>query len=193
MPISGIREVVFYLGRPADGQRPAGAVVVPGRPVDANQTRWAASFPLRDAKLGPTEITAEFVAGVGLSQSATASVEVVEAIPVEPGGIRGTVREGERPQVGFEVVARDEKNAERGKAKTDDRGRFTIGGLPPGSYQGRQRQGDVSDAGDGERRGRSRQDHRGRGPNVPRPLTRPGGPEGSGPVSRDGPRWWCRP
>ena len=135
LPMSGIREVVFYPGRPVDGQRPPGVVVVPGQPVDSSRTVWAVAFPLRDAKLGPVDLTSEFVAGVGLSQFATTNVEVVETIPTAPGEIRGIVREGERPQAGFEVVVRDEKSAEKGKTQTDDRGRFVVRGLPPGTYQ----------------------------------------------------------
>ena len=95
----------------------------------------AATVPLGEAKLGPVEVSAEFVAGVGLARSDTATLAVVETIPVEPGRIRGTVREGNRPQPGFEVRVLDEKGAEKQKATTDEMGQVEVGGLAPGAYE----------------------------------------------------------
>ena len=74
-------------------------------------------------------------AGVGQSQFATATLAVVEVIPPEPAPLRGLVHEGYRPQAGFEVIVRDDKGAEKRRAKTDETGRFEIaakrfGGAP---------------------------------------------------------------
>ncbi len=135
MPDSGIKEVAFFAGRPVDGKRPPGVAVVPGKPVGAGRETWAASLPLSDAKLGPLEVSVEFVAGVGPSRFDTATIAVVESIPVEPGKIKGTVKEGERSQPGLEVRLYDEKNAEKGKATTDDEGQFEFAGLAPGTYE----------------------------------------------------------
>ena len=135
VPDSGLKEVVFFAGRPADGKRPAGVATVPGRPVDPGRTTWTAALPLADAKVGPVEVSVEFVAGVGLGRFDTATLAVVEAIPAEPGTIRGSVREGSRPQPGFEVRVLDEKGAEKGKVRTDEAGRFEVAGIAPGNYE----------------------------------------------------------
>ena len=135
VPQSGIKEVAFFLGRPAGGKRPPGVVAVPGRPVDPDRTIWAAALPLNEAKLGPVDVSVEFVAGVGLGSFATATLTVVEAIPVEPGKIRGTVKQGDRPQSGLAVRVLDDKGAEKKQAKTNDLGGFEITDLAPGTYR----------------------------------------------------------
>jgi hypothetical protein len=135
VPDSGIKEVAFFIGKPVDDKRPAGAAVIPGQPVGAGREAWSAKLPLVDAKLGPLEVSVEFVPGAGPSRFATATLTVVEAIPIEPGKIKGTVKEGDRPQPGFDVVVYDDKGAEKGKAKTDDSGQFEVANLSPGNYE----------------------------------------------------------
>ena len=134
-PDSGIKEVVFFAGRPLDGKRPAGAAVVAAKPVAGDRESWTAALPLADARLGPLDVSVEFVPGVGPSRFESATISVVDAIPVAPGVIRGLVREGSRPQPGFEVRVYDEKGADKGTTKTDASGRFEVGNLAPGTYE----------------------------------------------------------
>ena len=136
VPSSGVREVNLFAGRPTgDGKRPAGVTTYPARPLDAGRTTWEGTVTLADAKLGPLDLSVEFVAGNGLAQYATTSIGVVETIPVDPGVVQGVVKEGQLPQPKLEVLAFDEKNVEKGKATTDDLGRFVLKGLAPGKYQ----------------------------------------------------------
>jgi hypothetical protein len=59
--------------------------------------------------------------------------------PPKPGKIEGTILEGasddERPQANLEVVLRDEKGAEKAKAKTDEKGKFVFDNVEPGKYK----------------------------------------------------------
>ena len=136
IPASGLKEVVFFAGRHgADQKRPPGTLPVAGRPTDSDRTSWQASLSLAEAKAGPLEITVEYVAGNGLSRSDTINVAVVDSIPIEPGVIQGTVKEGNRPQPNFDVQILDEKGAEQRKVQTNAAGQFTVRGLAPGKYQ----------------------------------------------------------
>ena len=136
VPSSGVRAVNLFVGRPtSDGKRPDGVTPYPARPLDAGRTTWEGTVPLGDAKLGPLDLSAEFVAGNGLARFATTSLGVVETIPVDPGVVRGVVKEGPRPQPNLEVRALDEKKVEKAKATTDALGRFALQGLAPGKYQ----------------------------------------------------------
>jgi hypothetical protein len=131
--LSGIAEVQFFVGKPADGKLPAGVAAVPGQPIDAARTLWTAELPLTAAQ-GSTAISAQFTNGVGLSCFATATVDVVAAVPAATGKIIGKVLEGPRPQAGLEVILKDDKGTELVKARTGPDGTFSIEKVPPGKY-----------------------------------------------------------
>src|SRR5206468_4120787 len=95
---AGVRKIVMFAGRPVDGKLPPGAVTVEARPTDFTRTSWSAQFPVPDDRKGPLDVSVEFESGVGLSAFDTATVQVVETVPEEPGGLLGIVVEGTRPQ-----------------------------------------------------------------------------------------------
>jgi hypothetical protein len=130
-----IQKVVMFAGRPADGKLPPGAVAAEARPTDFSRTSWSAKLPVPDEKKGPLDVSVQFVSGVGLSSFDTATVEIVETVPQEPGELQGRVVEGTRPQADFDLVVVDAKGAEKGRAKTDRSGRFAFPSLPPGPYR----------------------------------------------------------
>ena len=133
--VSGVRQAMFYLGKPVDGKMPPTAATFPGQPVDVAKTRWSATifFP-NDAK-GPTSISVELTNNVGLTTTATTLVELLDAVPVTGGTVRGTVVEGPRPQPGLAVTLADEKGGEKAKAKTGDDGAFVFENVAPGKYK----------------------------------------------------------
>jgi hypothetical protein len=135
VPGSGIKEVVFFLGRPAEGKRPPDAVAVPARPLDRARTSWRAQVNLPPDRRGPTAVSVQFASGVGLSAFDTAMVDVVDTIPVEPGAIRGVVVEGPRPQSDLEVVLRDAKGSPLARTATSRTGTFEFPAVAPGAYE----------------------------------------------------------
>jgi hypothetical protein len=135
MPVSGVKEVNFYFGKPVDNKPPAGALPIPGTPLDKAGTRWTAKFPLAGEKKGPTDITAEFKTNVGLSSFGTATVDLTDAEQPEPGKVEGTVTEGPRAQAGLTVILINEKKEEKGRATTNEEGFFRMENIPPGKYK----------------------------------------------------------
>lgn len=135
VPSSGLKKVIFFVGKPVEGKRPSEAASVAAQPLDDARTLWQAKFNLPAEVRGATPLSVEFVSGVSLSTFDTASVQVVDAIPVEPGRIQGVVSEGPRPQSGLDVILRDAKGAVLAQATTDRKGAFEFPGLPPGDYE----------------------------------------------------------
>jgi hypothetical protein len=136
-PISGVREVRFALGRPVNGKLPDAVARIAGKPSAADPSVWEAKVPVPPDLLGSVELQAEFVSGVGVSGTASADVEVLtaaEAAKPKPATIRGVVVEGEYFRADLDVVLTDDKGAEKGKSKTDEKGRFVFENLPPGKY-----------------------------------------------------------
>src|SRR5262249_52474274 len=84
-PVSGLKEVNFFFGKPMDNKPPPNTPTIAGTPLDRDRTRWAAKFPLDGSRKGPTEISVEFKSNVGLSTFATAAVELTDAEKPEPG------------------------------------------------------------------------------------------------------------
>jgi hypothetical protein len=134
-PESGIQRVVFFLGRPQGDKIPDKTTTVEGTLVKGTKATWAVAFPLPDLK-GPADISIQFVNGVGLSRFDTASIELLDTDPrlTGPGKIRGTVREGPRPQEGLEVLLKDPKGNVLAKAKTGPDGIFEFAPVAPGNY-----------------------------------------------------------
>src|SRR5207253_1544892 len=64
---SGIQQVLFFVGKPVAGKPPPTATTVPGQVVPGTTSLWTASLPLPPGAQGPTDVTVQFVNGVGLS------------------------------------------------------------------------------------------------------------------------------
>jgi hypothetical protein len=134
---AGIKEVLFFVGRPMDKKLPPGTTPVPGQPLDAGRTTWSAKLPLPGERKGPTEVSVQFINRAGLSTFDTATLELTETDPAKtgPGKIRGRVLEGPRPQGGLHVVLTDEKNKEKARTKTAADGTFEFPAVEPGRYR----------------------------------------------------------
>jgi hypothetical protein len=136
--VAGVKEVRFFVGAPpADGKLPPGTATVAGVALDSSGRLWGARLRLPDDRKGPLDLGAQFVSNVGLVTLARGSVELVDYDPEKaaPGGIRGVVMLGDRPQAGLDVVLSDEKGAARQKAKSGADGSFAFEGLAPGKYR----------------------------------------------------------
>ncbi len=133
-PESGISEVFFFLGKPADGKVPPNTAVFPAQPRDASKTWWTAPVPLPPDKKGAQEISVRFVNGAGRDSFATGTVELLDQEPIKPAEVRGTVSEGERVQPDLDVQLLDEKGNEKAKVKTGPDGTFRFEGVAPGKY-----------------------------------------------------------
>ena len=133
---SGVAQASFFLGKPVEGKPPPNAAAVSGRPTDPDRTVWTAVLPLKADKPGPADVSVQFINAAGLSSFASIAVELTDGDPDknDPGGITGTVLEGALPQPNLEVVLKDDKGAEKGRAKTKDDGKFVFEKVPPGAY-----------------------------------------------------------
>lgn len=135
---SGIAKVNFYLGKPVDDKMPATAMPVEATPTNDDKTEWTAKLQLTGILRGPTDVTVQFINGVGMSTFATTTIDLVDAADNKgPGKIKGTVVEGGRPQGGLTVVLHDpkEKMSDKDqKAVTKPDGAFEFDGVAPGSY-----------------------------------------------------------
>jgi hypothetical protein len=120
------------------GKLPPTTPTVAGTLVPGSTTTWTAQLALPADKKGPTDLGVQFINNVGLSTFATATVNLVDALPTLPGRIQGTVLESTRPQAGLEVSLRDPKapktSEDKAKATTGADGMFTFENLPPGAY-----------------------------------------------------------
>ena len=134
VPASGIREVVFFVGKPApDGKLPAGAPTATGRLTPGNMKTWDGTLPLPAEIKGPIEVSVQFVSNVGLTSFDTGSLELIDTDPIPTGSIRGRVREGELPQAGLDVVLVNAKG-EKLETKTNADGIFSFTDVPVGKY-----------------------------------------------------------
>jgi hypothetical protein len=137
-----IQEVVFFLGKPpADGKIPP--TLDTYKATKDSKDSWSANVPMPTDKKGPTLVSVLFFNGAGLSTPASATVVVLDPAapkpPPAPGKIEGTLLEGTsddlRPQPKLDVVLLDEKGVEKGKAKTDAKGKFVFDNVEPGKYK----------------------------------------------------------
>ncbi|MFO0824603.1 MAG: carboxypeptidase-like regulatory domain-containing protein [Gemmataceae bacterium] len=134
-PESGVDSVAFFVGKPGpDGKPLPGTAMIPAVRSPLDPTRWSAMVPLPRDKSGMIDITCVAMNGAGLSSSASASVEAVEALPEKPAAIAGQLREGTRPQAGLEVTLSDARGMALFKATTNAEGRYLFPDLKPGSY-----------------------------------------------------------
>lgn len=141
-PESGIAKVFFFLGRPVDGKAPLTSPAVAASPTNDAKTTWTATLPLLGDRKGPTDVSVQFVNGVGLGTFETATIDLVDADPKNgPGKIQGVVLEGDRPQANLEVVLSGDKAAvmnkdkDKGKTKTKEDGTFVFDNVAPGTYE----------------------------------------------------------
>jgi hypothetical protein len=132
-PESGIASVKFFLGKPANNQPPPGLALVTGTPVAGSAGVWTATLALPDQP-GPVPVGVVVENEAGLAASESATIEVVNDLPVAPGAIRGLVQEGELPQAGLTVTLLDAKGQEAKSTKTAADGSFQFEGLAPGTY-----------------------------------------------------------
>ncbi|MBY0230830.1 MAG: carboxypeptidase-like regulatory domain-containing protein, partial [Gemmataceae bacterium] len=133
---AGIASAFFFIGRPAAGKVPEGAMRAPAAALDDAKTTWSGKLPVGERK-GPTEVTVAMVNKLGLTGFATATVDLTDDDPAKskPASISGRVLEGDRPQAGLTVVLTDEKGAEKATAKTDADGKYSFKGVAPGKYR----------------------------------------------------------
>jgi hypothetical protein len=141
-PESGIKDVVFFLGKPpADNTLPPKTEVYRGVATqDGTTTWWKAKVPLPNDK-GPVVISAQFTNNVGMSTfGALPPVELVDpamgAAAATTGIIKGVVVQGERPQPAHAVTLRAAATPREVKetATTNDEGQFIFKDVPPGNY-----------------------------------------------------------
>jgi hypothetical protein len=137
-PESKIREVLFFVGKPLPGGKlPADAVTAPGVAVKGKPNLWAGRLPVANDQKSPLVVSVRFTNGVGLSQTDSRELEVVDPPPVKAkkASIAGTVVEGDRPQKGLTVTLTDAAGKAIATAKTADGGKFELKDLEPGSYK----------------------------------------------------------
>jgi hypothetical protein len=146
-PISGIKEVEFFLGKKADS---ATAAKVPGEPVDGT---YEATLDPSKVASGPIFITVRFVSGSGLDAFATTEVGLTAPPPPPPaagangaakaepalGSIKGKVLQNDLPQpdrtVSLYVLTPEEKYKKSDlQAKTGPDGTYLFKDLKPGKY-----------------------------------------------------------
>jgi hypothetical protein len=137
---SGIREVIFFAGRPtADKIIPAEAVAVKGQRLKAGEDVWGADFNVPRDLTGPLVVSVRFINRAGLANDFTATVPLGTDATAAPGSkkgsIAGTVVAGDRPQQGLPVtlsLAADGKQVQ--STTTDEYGAYLFKDVDPGSY-----------------------------------------------------------
>jgi hypothetical protein len=147
-PESGIKQVLFFLGKPAADPKTPGVLKmpegadpvegVPSKEEKGEPTTWVAQLPVKADKPGSVDVSVQFVNGAGLVTFGTVQVELVDAKGGGKGlgNIEGKVLEGDRPQPGLEVTLRDAQNAIKATAVTDKKtGVYKFTDLPPGPYR----------------------------------------------------------
>lgn len=135
LPVSGVKEAHFFVGKPVNDAPPPTATLIAAKPTDG-RNEWAATIPLDGVK-GPLNVSVRFTSKAGLVGFDTVTVERVDAAELSkpaPAVVKGKVVEGTLPQPGLTVVLLDDKGKEKAKAKTKDDGSFAFGDLPAGKY-----------------------------------------------------------
>lgn len=131
--LSGIEQVVFFLGKPVDGKMPPGVPSAPADPLDESGTMWAAQFVL-PAVTGRTDVSVQFTNGVGQSTFATVAMEILDPAALAVGNIQGTVVEGPRPQADLDVELLDAHGKPAKMVKTTADGSYAFEGVAAGDY-----------------------------------------------------------
>jgi hypothetical protein len=132
---SGISQVRVVWGKPAaDGKLP------PDAPSAVGQLQapgvWTATLDVPADRKGTSEITLIATNGVGLANSKTLTLEVVDQLPPIPAKVSGVVREGGRVQPNLKVELRDAKGTKALQTTTtNEDGRYAFAAVPPGEYR----------------------------------------------------------
>jgi hypothetical protein len=134
-PESDIVAVHFFVGEPADGKAPPRAETVPAT-LHVRRGVWTALVPLPESA-GRTPVSVQFTNRVGLTRTATTTLELLDVDPtsLRPGAILGKVFEGPRPQPNLVVVLQDAAGNEQAQTRTQTDGAFRFEALLPGDYQ----------------------------------------------------------
>lgn len=135
-PVSGMKEVKFFVGKPVKGEAPPNTPTVAGKLIDPRGNVWEAVLPSPTVE-GPITFSALFTSRAGLtgvgSQDAE-SLPEAEANKPEPATITGKLVEGRLAQGGITVVLLDAKG-EKGRVKTKPDGSFQFSDVAPGKYK----------------------------------------------------------
>ncbi|MCZ2342099.1 MAG: carboxypeptidase regulatory-like domain-containing protein [Bacteroidales bacterium] len=134
-PESGIASIAFCLGKLMDGKPPTTAVFTPGIASPGDTATWTAAVPLPPTAQGPTDFIAKVINHAGLITYATATVDLVDKLPVQPGAIAGQLLLGSTPQASLTVNLSDARGKVLKNATTDPNGRFRFDDLSAGTYQ----------------------------------------------------------
>lgn len=140
---SGIHDVFFFWGRPVDGKLPPNTQPVRASAAAAEDKpqQWSTLLPVPPDKRGITDLSVQFVNGVGQNAFETVMIEIAEPPPPGtatkgPGKIEGQVIEGRLPQKGLEVFLMDEKGMMvKAKKTTAEGGAFVFEDVSPGTYK----------------------------------------------------------
>jgi hypothetical protein len=137
---SGIKKVIFFLGSPpADGKLLPTMPQVEGKPT---ASVWTAQLPLTPDRRGDTDVSVQFINGVGLSTFATTQINILDGEKkAGPGRIVGVVQEGMNPQADMEVILSptdaktpQEKEKATKTTKTKPDGSYVFEDVAPGKY-----------------------------------------------------------
>lgn len=135
LPVSGVKEVHFFVGKPVNDAPPPNAALIAAKPVEG-RNEWTAAIPLDGAKV-PLDVSVQFKSKADLVGFDTITVERLDAAELNkpaPAMIKGTVLEGTLVQPGLTVVLFDDKGKEKAKAATKADGTFAFTDLPAGKY-----------------------------------------------------------
>ncbi|QDU62431.1 hypothetical protein Pan216_32980 [Planctomycetes bacterium Pan216] len=161
--VSGIIKANFFFGKPVKGALPPKVATIPGAPLNASYTLWAADLQISDQAKGAIDVSVELVNAVGLSTFASTTLKVIPKGQVDPSNITGKVVEGALGQPGLTVdlfdlnpktgaaaaaaAAKSASSTAKGKdaskeppkptatTKTKPDGTFSFEKLKPGKYK----------------------------------------------------------
>jgi hypothetical protein len=142
-PESGIKEVVFFVGKAVDGkegkERPKDVTTVAAKPDMAGRI-WAGELAIAGDEKSPVSISVQFVNNVNMSTFATIPVELIAQAPggaaAKTGKVKAKVVEAGIEQKMADVYLVDDKGKVVSKKdKSDDNGFFVFSDVAPGAYK----------------------------------------------------------
>jgi hypothetical protein len=130
---SGITEVYFYLGKPAEGGKLApGVEKVPGERVPGTEF-WLARFPIPADAKGTFQVNVVAVNGVGLASTKPLILPITDP-PPEAAAVSGRVFEMDNPIDNLPVLLLSSEGVELQLERTAGGGKYAFKGLQPGTY-----------------------------------------------------------